>query len=276
MSPVSRGRKKAKTGQRVLRAVPAVPDETLYPADMLTRLPVVAAELLAVEDPLDAELCGANIVAAGDVAGEVIVPALALSDTPESVAMLLAIAAVDSRAGAAEAAGPMTKAGVPAPPWAAELAEPISVGQCRLYSDQVGETSMLMCTFERAGRSHGFLVDVDHLDCDTAADILFFPGHLLDDVEHMVLADARAAGLTPLVDDLDPAEFRWRAERALDARDVHDQEDGAVDEGSDDEDGPGFYAVVVLLRARMSILPEPPRPPAPHGNDNGPAALARR
>ncbi|MBU2662470.1 plasmid pRiA4b ORF-3 family protein [Actinoplanes bogorensis] len=272
MSPVSRGRKKSKSrqpGERVLRAVPAVPEEcdcpdcTGEPLDPAELLPL-AADLLAVSDPLEAELFGANVVAAGvDV-----VPALAQSHTTESVAMLLAI-------GAVEAAEQMTQAGVPAPAWAAELAQPITVGQCRVYGDQVGETSMLLCTFERAGRAHGFLVDVDHLDCDSAADILLFPIQALGDVEQMVLGDARAAGVEPSVAELDPAEFRWQVERALDARAVHDDEDGDADDDLDEEDGPGYHPVAVLLRARMAVLPEPPRPPAPHGNDKGPAALAR-
>jgi hypothetical protein len=47
---------------------------------------------------------------------------------------------------------------------------------------------------------------------------------------------------------------------------VHDLEDGAEPaEDLGDEDGPGYPLLATLLRARMRTLPEPPRPPVPHG-----------
>ncbi len=294
MSPVSRGRKNAKSrrpGQRVLRVVPEVPEECdcpecsdaeFDPAAFITELATAAGELLTVDDPMEAELFGASFVAMGDRAGEGftealaegMVPELAQLATPESVAALLAIDAVESRAGAAEAARSLLAAGVPAPTWAGELAEPVTAGVCRRHSDVTGEASMLLCSFERSGRSHGFIVQVDHVDCDAAVDIMMVPGETLGEVTAMIQADGHRDGMTLTAEDLAPAEFRWQVERALDARAVHDQEIDEPDliDDPDDEDGGAYHPAAVLLRARMNALPEPPRPPAAHGGgDDGPA-----
>jgi hypothetical protein len=251
-------------------------------AALVTDLSAAAADLLTVHDPLEAELFAASVVAAGELAGEDfaealsqgIVPALAQLPTTESLAMLLAIAAVEDRAGAAKAARPLLQAGILPPAWAAELSEPVKVQLCRRYGDPAGEASMLMCSFERSARSHGFIVHVDHLDCDAAADIIMFPGETLDEVTGMIRADSRR-GTTLTAEELDPAEFRWQIERALDARAVHDREtdEPDLDDGLGDEDGPGYHPLAVLLRARMGALPKPVRPPAVHGGNDQPAAL---
>ncbi len=140
----------------------------------------------------------------------------------------------------------------------------------RRYSDVTGETSMLFCAFERAGRSHGFILNVDHVECHEASDAFLVPGETLGGIDAMIRADAAESGLTLTVEDLDPAELRWQLERALDARAVHDEEDGGPEPG-DDPDGPGYHLLAALLRARASVLPEPSRPPAEHGADARPA-----
>jgi hypothetical protein len=124
MSPVSRGRKNAKSrrvDRRVLRPVPDLPGECdcpecsgteFDPAAFITELTATAADLFAVEDLLEAELFGASFVAAGERAGEGfmealpegIIPAVPQLSTPESVAVLLAIDAVENRARAADVA----------------------------------------------------------------------------------------------------------------------------------------------------------------------------
>jgi hypothetical protein len=288
VSPVSRGRKGAKSrrsGQRVVRRVaavvpdvcdcPACSDADVNPQDLIDDLVAGATELLTSDDPLEAELFGAGFLAAGDLAGEGfaealsdgIVPAVAELATPESLAVLLALDAVDGGPAAADAARRLVNAGVPAPTWTDEVREPVRVGRCRRFADASGNASMLVCSFDRAGRSHGFVITVDHTDCDAAADIVLFPAEVLDQVVDTIQADGRRAGLAITTVDLDPAEFRWQVERALDARAVHDREtDGPeLAEELDDEEVPGYHLLAMLLRARMRALPEPPRPPAPHG-----------
>ena len=297
VSPMSRGRKRAKSrrsGQRVLRPVtPIVPDvcdcpvcsgEDFNPQDLIDSLVSGAADLLKADDPLDAELFGAAFLSAGDLAGEGfaealsdgIVPAVAELATPESLAVLLALDAVDGGLAAADAIGLLVNAGVPVPAWTSELREPVQVGECRRFVEPDGSTSTLVCSFDRAGRSHGFVIHVDHTDCDAAADIVLFPAGILDEVLDSIRVDGRRAGLAITAEVLDPAEFRWQVERALDARAVHDREvDGPeLAEELDDEDGPGYHLLAALLRARMRALPEPSRPPAPHGAGDGPPRLA--
>jgi len=285
MSPVSRGRKHAKSrrsDRRDLRLVDAVPAE---PCDcpvcsagapeleaVVAGVTAEAAELFAVEDPFEAELFGAALMGTAGLAGEAfteeLVPALVAA---KSLTALLAIEAVGGPTATGGAAGPLLAAGVPAPAWLGSLSEPVTAGVCRRYADPAGEASMLQCTFDRSGRSHGFFIEVDHTDCGAAADLILFPGEMLTEVSDMLLANGRDAGVRLVVEDLDPAEFRRQAERALDARAVHDDEDDlGIEDVSDEEDGLGYHSLAALLRARLRVLPEPARPPAPHGADDRP------
>lgn len=288
MSPVSRGRKRkyAKSGQSDLRIVrpaasvpetcdcPACSDPEFDPQAVIDDLVAGAAELLDIDDPMVAELFGATFVAAGEMADEAfiealsegIIPVLAQSSAPESLGALLAIGAVDGDTRASDAARRLLAAGVPAPLWMGELAEPVKSTTCRRYGDPNGEASMLLCSFERSGRSHGFIVHVDHLDCDAAADIILFAGDVLDEITGMIQADGRRAGVTLTAEELDPAELRWQVERALEARATHDRESGEPWDNLDDEDGPGYHPLAVLLRSRMGALPPPPRSAAVHGS----------
>ncbi|MEV1318528.1 plasmid pRiA4b ORF-3 family protein [Micromonospora arborensis] len=290
MSPESRRRKRAKpsrSGQQVVRRArpaevdqcdcPVCSDADFDPQTFIGDLVAEAADLIKAEDPVEAELFAATFLSAGDLGGEGftealnedMLPAVAEVGTPEALAMLLAIDAVREGTVAAEAAQRLVDAGVAAPSWASELRQPVRVGPCRRFADPAGSASMLVCAFERAGRSHGFLVHVDHLHCDAAADIALFPAHALDEVVTTIQQNGRRAGLTIAEELLDPAEFRWQVERALDARADHDQErdPAEFDDEFDDEDGPGYHMLAVLLRARIRTLPEPTRPPAQHDAD---------
>jgi len=296
VSPVSRGRKRAKSrgsGERVLRRVaPVVPEicdcpecsgVEIDPQEFVENLVAGAADLLAADDPLEAELFGAALLSAGDLAGvgfaealaDDIVPAVAEFATPEALAVLVAIDAVAGGRVATAAVEGLVTAGVPRPAWIDELREPVRFGQCRRFADSDGGASILVCSFDRAGRSHGFVIHIDHIDCDAAVDIALFPAEVQDEVLDRIQADGRRAGLAITAEALDPAEFRWQVERALDARAVHDREDDGPDltEEVDAEDGPGYHLLAALLQARMSALPEPTRPPAPHGITDRPAGL---
>ncbi|MCA2216978.1 plasmid pRiA4b ORF-3 family protein [Jidongwangia harbinensis] len=297
MSPVRRGRKRTATGSgrpdlRILEPLASGPEECdcpactgadLTPEAFVKDLAADAADLLAVDDPLDAELFGANLVAVNDLVddfigalAEDIVPALARMSTPASLGVLLAIGAVEPRVRSVDAARQLLADGVPAPAWASELSEPVTVGMCRRYADPAGGASMLLCSFERSGRTHAFLVHVDHLDCDAAADVTLFPGEVLDRLTTMIEADSRRIGAPLVAEDLNPDEFRRQAERALDARAVHDQETGPDLDDLDDPDGPGYHPVAALLRARLAVLPRPTRPSDPHGaHDPGPVRPRR-
>ncbi|MEU8258751.1 plasmid pRiA4b ORF-3 family protein [Micromonospora inaquosa] len=296
MSPESRRRKRAKpsrSGQQVVRRAspaevdqcdcPACSSADIDPQNFIDDLVGEGAHLIKTDDPVEAELFAANFLSAGDLAGEDftealnegMLPAVAEIGTPEALAVLLAIDAVREGTVAAAAARRLMDAGVTAPSWASELRQPVRVGPCRRFADPAGSASMLVCAFERAGRSYGFLLHVDHLDCDAAADIVFFPAHALDEVVSTIQQNGRRAGLTIAEELLDPAEFRWQVARALDARADHDQErdPAQLDDEFDDEGGPGYHLLAVLLRARIRALPEPTRPPAEHDADAGQTTL---
>ena len=324
MSPVSRNRKKSKSrrsgGERVLRTVAPVPDEcdcpncsddSLDPTMLVGGLLSEGTGLLDCEDPLEAEMFGAGVLSTGDLAGEGFAEALAIGIVPpveaeqtrEALAVLLAIGAVDDAGAASDAARRLAETGVQEPQWAPELRQPLTADGFLRFSDRGDNLSMLICTFERAGRVHGFAVNVDHRDCFAAAGILLFPGDLLDEVVSAVQNVGGASTLKVKRETLDPGEFRWQVERALNARAEHDADlmdpnllnpdptdpdvtdpdvtdpnltdsdrtdsdrtDSKTPAG-DDEDGLDYHLMAALLRARMRTLPEPPRPPAEHGSD---------
>jgi hypothetical protein len=294
---VSRGRKKAKSrrsGLQVVRPVAAVVPEVcdcpecsgreIDPQTLVEDLVAGGADLIEADDPLEAELFGANFLGMAETLGvgftealsEGLVPVLAQFATPESLAVLLALDAMGGGPASADAARDLLDSGVSAPRWANELREPVKHGQCRRFADLTGSVSMLVCSFDRSGRSHGFVINVDHTDCDAAVDIALFPGEALDQVVDRIQVEGRRGGLTITAEALDPAEFRWQVERALAARAVHDRTDGAeLAEDLGDDDLPGYHLLAALLRARMGTLPEPPRPPAPHGGESHPLAVPK-
>jgi len=267
----------------VLRAVPDYADEPCNcpdcageqfdPESMLTDLTASAEELASADDPIEAELLAAMFLAAGRVAGaefeaaftEGMVPTLAARGDRGALALLAAFDVVRSQPATTRAVRQLIADGVPEPAWAPAARQPLTGGLFRAYRiDDV--ISMLLCSFERAGQAHGFLLHVDHTDCDAASTVLLIPGDALDQVAAHIPKQAKRDRLSATVEELTPEDFRWEVERALDARAVHDQEDGTLlaDE-TDDEEGPDYHTLAELLRSRMRTLPEPGRPPAAHG-----------
>jgi len=292
MSPVSRGRKGKRKNKPARRSAPpfalSAPDtcdcpscsgESYDPRLLIDEVIAAAANL--DEDPLDAELVGATWMSIGARAGEGfeealiggIIPELEARASSEAVAMLLAIGSVaEDRAGkeASAAAGRLVDAGVRRPGWAAELAEPVTVADCLRMSDTRGTGSMLVCSVHRAGRSHAVVISVDHLDCGAADSILMFGLDQLPQALELMRATGAADGFEITTEALDPAEFRWQVEMALDARAVHDSVLTAeeIDAAGDDEDGPVYPALALLVRARMNALPAPSKPAEPHGDED--------
>ncbi|MET3808287.1 hypothetical protein ABIB25_005316 [Nakamurella sp. UYEF19] len=296
MSPVSR-RRKVKRSKRSARgsATPANAADAAQECDctlcsgagpdpqvFIDQLVEMTDDLTQWEDPLEAEILGATVMSIGERAGEGFEDALVQSLVPgfetraniESLALLLAIGSVaDERAAdAAETvASRLLRAGVARPGWAAELGEPLTVSNCWRLADSEGNASMLACSFRRAGRSHAFVISVDELDCGAAAEIVLLAGDRLSDALEAIRAEGSDEGLEIISEKLDALEFRWQVERALDSRAVHDDvltEDERPDLPSG-EDGPGYPALAVLVRARMRGLPEPGKPAAPHGTSDG-------
>lgn len=268
---------------------PGCTGEGVDPRRFIDELLAAAADLVELDDPLDAEVMGATFVSVGAAAiaefeealVSGIIPVLEARATSRATAMLLAIGAVaGGRAGkeASVAAERLVAASVARPGWAVELAEPVTAGECWRLVDSPETMSVLVCSFRRAGRSHAVVVVVDHTDCGAAADILLVDDDRLTEVLDLLPAVGLGSGVQITTETLDGAEFRWQVEKALDARAVHDGELSGddVQEAGDDADGPGYPALAVLVRARMTALPIPSRPAAPHEGEGGwpgPAAL---
>jgi len=301
MSPVSRGRKGKQNKKSARRPAlpdvfdaagvcdcPACSDADFDPQQLIDELVAGATDLVESEDPLEAEVVGAAFVSIGAFVGEEFeealvsgfIPQLEARATPAALAMLLAVGSVAAGRGgkaASVAAERLAEAGVSRPTWAAELGEPVTAADCVRLSDSQGTASMLACVFHRAGRSHAVVISVDHLDCGAAGDILLLDADQLPEALEMMRASGHGGGLEITTEALDAAEFRWQVEKALDARAVHDG--GGPDEDVTDlpvdEDGPGYPALAVLVRARMTALPTPSRPAASHADeDAGGAGLA--
>ncbi|HWS34725.1 MAG TPA: hypothetical protein VN408_18535 [Actinoplanes sp.] len=264
----------------MLRTVAAAPEPCdcpgcsgtdLDPADLIDDLIDGGAHLLAAEDPLEAEMFAANLLALGNQAGEGfaealsggIVPALEEIGSREALAVLHAVAALENGTAAADAAGRLAGSGVPSPAWAAELRQPVEPGTLLRFADSGDNLSVLVATFSRAGRSHGFSINVVHSDCHSAAEILIFPGTALEEVTAMIQSNEGVPHLVITRSSPDPESFRWETERALTARADHDLD---TEESPDDEDDDGYPLSAELLRARLRLLPVPSRPPARHGD----------
>jgi len=128
-----------------------------------------------IDDPVDAELWGSDLIGAlaASAAGQAsltdaltgsLVPAAETASTPESLALLRVFAAVGSpalRAAAGPAAGRLAARGVADPAWAATLGSP-QVGECWHYADVGGRQESLTMTFSYGDRQHAVCVLIDH------------------------------------------------------------------------------------------------------------------
>jgi hypothetical protein len=288
---VSRGRKPKKRKKSVGRPAPVslVADPEPCDCPACTGPPIELSELVdgiladvtndaLPADPMAAEFGAALFVAMCELAGEDFEDALVNGFVPEfesradtaALIMLLALGSVcDGRKGkaAAAAASRMVGAGVAPPGWANELTEPVTVSDCWRLADPDGTGSMLFCTFDRAGRTHAFMISVDDTDCGAAVNVEFLDTEGLPQAMELV----RQSGISFREERLDPAEWRWQVECALDARAVHDAEELPFD-----EDGlPNYYPLAVLLRTRLRALPDSGKPKPPH-NDPMTALLGVR
>jgi hypothetical protein len=287
--PVSRGHQRTKKSTASSRpfdapALFSVPDSCSCPAcsgdidpqGLVDQLMADAADLLRIADPLEAEILGAAVVSIGDLVDEGfeeamvagLLPALEARASTEVLAMLLAISAVVEdplRKAVSAAAERLLVAGAAKPGWAAELDEPVTVGECWHLGDPIGIASVLACTFHRAGRSHGVIISVDHLGGGGASEIGLVDADQFSEMLEEICAEGREGGVELAMEPLDPADFRGRVDNALDTRAALDRDAVEFDPYSEalgdavdgDDDFPNYGALAALLRARMQALPSP-------------------
>jgi hypothetical protein len=284
-SRASRGKQNTSSGRRLSLVAaepaqeacdcPACSGEAMDPERMLAELVDGAADLVGCEDPLDAELAGALFVAMALAGGEEMAATFAQAFVPGieargNGAALSLLTAIGAAAGggpeqvakaAVAAAGRLAASGVPMPAWAGEVEQPLRAGPFTRLYDTAGTMAVLVGVFDRGGRAHAVMVVVDHDDCGAAADVLILDAADLPEALKDIRDGSRRDGLTIKTEELGAPAFRWYVEQAMQARAVHDSEDGAPDVPElFDEDGPGYPVLAVLVRARLAGLPQPRRP----------------
>ena len=292
MSPASRasrGKQKTESGRRADLVVvgeaedacdcPACSGGESDPAQMLAELVDGAGDLAGCEDPLEAELAGALFVAMVVAGGDDAVPAFAQAFIPAieargNDAALMMLTAVGAAAGggpeqvakaAVAAADRLAESGVAVPAWARELEQPLRAGAFTRLYDTGQSMSVLVGSFQRAGREHAVMVMVDHDDCGAADDIFILDAADLPVALKDIRDGARRDGLSIKTETLGAPEFRWYVEQAMAARAVHDAENGDDDgqgapELFDEQEGPGYPVLAVLVRVRLAALPQPRKP----------------
>jgi hypothetical protein len=251
---------------------------------MLAELLDGSSGLAEAEDPLDAELAGASFVATaqsgeGAVAAlaDGLVPAMEAHGTRTALTLLTAISAVAGQGperideAARTAVARLASAGVAAPSWADELAQPLTVGPLNRMYDVDGNMSILIGSFQRTHRGHALVIVIDHQDCGAAEEIYLVGEADLPTVVAGIHQSARHNGVTLKTKNLGAPEFRWYVEQALGARADHDAQDARDDaDMTDDEGGPGYAPLAVLTRNRLAALPPARRPRGAVAYDHAP------
>jgi hypothetical protein len=141
-------------------------------------------------------------------------------------------------------AGDLAARGVREPRWSPELDQLTAVG-CWTTRDVYGDSTSVLCSFERAGRAHGLLVLVDHNHLGGwAKDIT-----LVDDVVQAVALMREAADDDEALvfEQADPAQVRRLLKNAFDATDMTWEPDVSEE----------FADLRALALARLRALPDP-------------------
>jgi hypothetical protein len=212
------------------------------------------AALGDIDDPVDAELWGSDVIGALSAAGEAdamtaiattLVPAAERSPSPEALAMLRifsVIGSADLRETAAAAAVRVAGGDVPDAPWAEQLGSP-RLRSCWHYADVGGRQESLTLTFAYDGaygeKEHAVSVLIDHGRGGKIKDVWVAKGaNLLQTTE-------LTAGTDPLVEFeiLDGPEARERLRQAMAAGECPELPDQADD----------IAAHRALLRARLEL-----------------------
>jgi hypothetical protein len=244
------------------------------PADTLAAVLTEARLVLAeVENPLDAELWGSDIVAAlgsggdqadelasdqaadqagdqaGDLAGDqaadladAIVSAAEGAATPAALATLIVLGAIGTGPlgeAARAAAGRLAEAGISRPDWAESIGAP-SPGQCWCYGDVRGHQEAVTMTFWYADQGHVVSVLLDHDEGGAIKDIwVGEAGDILDRTRKMARLDSKM-----IFEMITQADARARLDRAFAAGECPGQQAEASNVASRR----------AILRSRMALL----------------------
>jgi hypothetical protein len=209
--------------------------------------------LLHVQQPIDAELWGSDMIGAlsgggsdgTDVMKELtnsLVPAVEMKATPEALCLLRVLGAIGSpalRTAATKAAERLTAQGVPDPEWAAAIGSP-TIGRCWHYSDVGGRQESVTVSFGYGGAEHALSVLIDHGKGGKIKDAW------VDDAEGLLDKTWLAAESDPLIvfEAIEQADAGARLRRAIAAGECPSKPDEVED----------LAAHRALLRARANYL----------------------
>ncbi|MFI6368803.1 plasmid pRiA4b ORF-3 family protein [Nocardia sp. NPDC050630] len=263
----------------------------------------VLAGFAEITDPVEAEVLGSMFLGAigllgaeaAALAASELVPVIEAVGDSRAAGMLAVLATLEGgRIGEDAAAGlnRLRAHGVAVPEWTRVLSAPVTARDC-VELCQDSEALVLAARFDRAGAGHAVMILLDPRECGEAAEIMLLEASDLTEALAELRQGAERDTVRLTTTALDPAEFRWRAEAAMDARDHHDRDDednlfdpddlfdpgditdpddlfddaDLFDDGDDvfDDDGPGYHDLASLLRARLAALPASTKPKPPHG-----------
>jgi hypothetical protein len=209
---------------------------------------------------------------------QVVLPMLRQRGTAQAAAIVSAVGALgggEIRQAADAELERLAADGIRPPAWVRTLREPVTATELTAYEDPDGATWLLAGRLSRAATNAGLVMAVDPEDCGTLQDVWMVEGTSFADVLERMrsLGQHTGAPLTEAV--LDAAEWRWRAEAAMDARDVHDADDAEdvtdvfEELSNDDGVGPGWRAMAAMLRYWIGQLPDSGKPKPPHSDKEG-------
>jgi hypothetical protein len=193
------------------------------------------AALSQLDDPVDAELWGSDVIGALSSAGQepamsalarTLVPAAEAAATPDALAMLRVFAAVGSaelRAAADEAAARLAAKDVADAPWARQIGQP-DVRDCWHYADTGGGQESVAMTFAYGLRDHTVSVLIDHGRGGGVKDIWVAKGAGLFATELVAGGDPRV-----VFEIIPSAQARDRLEQALALKECPEDTDQADD-----------------------------------------------
>ncbi len=195
------------------------------PADTLAAVLTEARMVLAeIDNPLDAELWGSDIVAAlgsGGAQADAIVAAAEQSGTPEALATLRVLGAVGSpqlRAAATAGADRLAALGISEPAWATSIGAP-TPGPCWSYGDARGQQEAVTMSFWYADRGHVVSVLLDRDQGGGIKNVwIGEAGDVLDRTRRMSERDPRM-----IFEMITQADARVRMDRAIAAGECPEQ-----------------------------------------------------
>jgi hypothetical protein len=217
-------------------------------AAVLTEAGIVLPDIAT---PLDAELWGSDIVAAvGSRVGaaEAFVPAAERIGSPEALAVLRVLGAVGPaglRAAASAAADRLAARGGTEPDWGACVGTP-SPGACWRYGDALGVQEVVTMSFAYGQDAHVVSVLVDISQGGAIQDVwIGESGDVLERTRQMSAQDPQM-----IFEMISQEDARARMDRAFAAGECPRQP----------EEVGNVASRRALLRARVALLPRPPRP----------------